>query len=105
MQKKGARKQPRVIDPYPSDLERCQRGAVLQPLIPGRTRTGGRPPLYERRAILNAIFCVVLRAPGLLVADAALCDATLDNRFFAQLESVRSLLIPEQEAIAEAAIA
>ena len=42
---------------YPSDLTEAE-WAVLQPLIPGPAKLG-RPPRYEKRAILNAIFYVV----------------------------------------------
>jgi transposase len=51
------KKKPRAIEPYPSDLTDAE-WAVLQPLVPGPARLG-RPPRYEKRAILNAIFYVV----------------------------------------------
>lgn len=51
------KKQARVVEPYPSDLTDAE-WAVLQPLIPGPAKLG-RPPRYEKRAILNAIFYVV----------------------------------------------
>ncbi len=44
-------------EPYPSDLTDAE-WQILQPLIPGPARLG-RPPRYEKRAILNAIFYVV----------------------------------------------
>ena len=47
----------RQRDPYPSDLTDAE-WKVLEPLIPGPARLG-RPPRYEKRAILNAIFYVV----------------------------------------------
>ena len=49
--------QKRFIEPYPSDLTDAE-WEVLQPLIPGPAKLG-RPPRYEKRAILNAIFYVV----------------------------------------------
>ncbi len=42
---------------YPSDLTDAE-WKVLRPLIPGPAKLG-RPPRYEKRAILNAIFYVV----------------------------------------------
>ena len=47
----------REREPYPSDLTDAE-WSVLQPLIPGPAKLG-RPPRYEKRAILNAIFYVV----------------------------------------------
>ena len=47
----------REREPYPSDLTDAEWN-ILQPLIPGPARLG-RPPRYEKRAILNAIFYVV----------------------------------------------
>ena len=47
----------REREPYPSDLTDAE-WAILQPLIPGPAKLG-RPPRYEKRAILNAIFYVV----------------------------------------------
>lgn len=47
----------REREPYPSDLTDAE-WQVLQPLIPGAVKLG-RPPRYEKRAILNAIFYVV----------------------------------------------
>ena len=44
-------------EPYPSDLSDAE-WKVLEPLLPGPARLG-RPPRYEKRAILNAIFYVV----------------------------------------------
>ena len=41
--------------PYPSDLTDAE-WKVLEPLIPGLAQLLGRPPRYEKRAILNAIF-------------------------------------------------
>lgn len=51
----GMLKRPR--EPYPSDLTDAE-WALLQSLIPGPAKLG-RPPRYEKRAILNAIFYVV----------------------------------------------
>lgn len=47
----------RAREPYPSDLTDAE-WKILQPLIPGPAKLG-RPPRYEKRAILNAIFYVV----------------------------------------------
>ena len=47
----------REREPYPSDLTDAE-WAVLEPLIPGSSKLG-RPPRYEKRAVLNAIFYVV----------------------------------------------
>ena len=47
----------RERDPYPSDLTDAE-WKILQPLLPGPAKLG-RPPRYEKRAILNAIFYVV----------------------------------------------
>ena len=47
----------REREPYPSDLTDAE-WQILQPLIPGPAKLG-RPPHYEKRAILNAIFYVV----------------------------------------------
>ncbi len=47
----------REREPYPSDLTDAER-EVLRPLIPGPAKLG-RPPRYEKRAILNVIFYVV----------------------------------------------
>lgn len=47
----------REREPYPSDLTDAE-WKVLEPFIPGPTKLG-RPPRYEKRAILNAIFYVV----------------------------------------------
>lgn len=47
----------RAVEPYPSDLSDAE-WEILAPLIPGPARLG-RPPRYEKRAILNAIFYVV----------------------------------------------
>ena len=47
----------REREPYPSDLTDAE-WAVLEPLLPGPAKLG-RPPRYEKRAILNAIFYVV----------------------------------------------
>ena len=47
----------RKREPYPSDLTDAE-WKILQPLIPGPAKLG-RPPRYEKRAILNAIFYVV----------------------------------------------
>ena len=47
----------REREPYPSDLTDAE-WKILQPLIPGPAKLG-RPPRYEKRAILNAIFYVV----------------------------------------------
>lgn len=44
-------------EPYPSDLTDAE-WQILQPRIPGPSKLG-RPPRYEKRAILNAIFYVV----------------------------------------------
>lgn len=44
---------------YSTDLTECEWN-ILQPFVP-MPKSGGRPPLYERREILNAIF-YVLRA-------------------------------------------
>ena len=46
-----------VKEPYPSDLTESE-WKLLKPLIPG-PRLFGRPPRYEKRAILNAIFYIV----------------------------------------------
>ena len=42
---------------YPSDLSDAQ-WAILEPLLPARKPTG-RPPRWERRAIVNAILYVL----------------------------------------------
>ena len=47
----------REREPYPSDLTDAE-WTILQPLLPGPAQLG-RPPRYEKRAILNAIFYVV----------------------------------------------
>ncbi len=47
----------REREPYPSDLTDAE-WAVLQALLPGPAKLG-RPPRYDKRAILNAIFYVV----------------------------------------------
>ena len=47
----------REREPYPSDLTDAE-WAVLEPLIPGSSKLG-RPPRYEKRTVLNAIFYVV----------------------------------------------
>ena len=47
----------RAREPYPSDLTDAE-WQVLSPLIPGPAKLG-RPPRYEKRAVLNAIFYVV----------------------------------------------
>ena len=47
----------RIIEPYGSDL-RDEEWAVLAPLVPGPAQLG-RPPKYDKRAILNGIFYVV----------------------------------------------
>ncbi len=47
----------REREPYPSDLTDAE-WQVLAPLIPGPAKLG-RPPRYEKRAVLNAIFYVV----------------------------------------------
>ena len=47
----------RNAEPYPSDLTDAE-WEILAPLIPGPAKLG-RPPRYEKRAILNAIFYVV----------------------------------------------
>ena len=47
----------REREPYPSDLTDAE-WQVLAPLIPGPAKLG-RPPRYEKRAILNAVFYVV----------------------------------------------
>ena len=47
----------RLREPYPSDLTDAE-WKILQPLIPGPAKLG-RPPRYEKRAILNAVFYVV----------------------------------------------
>ena len=47
----------RARDPYPSDLTDAE-WEVLCPLIPGPAKLG-RPPRYEKRAVLSAIFYVV----------------------------------------------
>ena len=47
----------REREPYPSDLTDAE-WQVLSPLIPGPAKLG-RPPRYEKRAVLNAIFYVV----------------------------------------------
>ena len=44
-------------EPYPSDLNDAE-WALLRPLLPGPPRLG-RPPRYDRRLVLNAIFYVV----------------------------------------------
>src|SRR4030081_1914802 len=44
-------------EPYPSDLTDVER-ELLRPLLPGPTKLG-RPPRYDRRLVLNAIFYVV----------------------------------------------
>ena len=44
-------------EPYPSDLNDAE-WALLRPLLPGPPKLG-RPPRYERRLVLNAIFYVV----------------------------------------------
>ena len=46
----------RERDPYPSDLTDAE-WQVLAALIPGPAKLG-RPPRYEKRAVLNAIFYV-----------------------------------------------
>ncbi|MBE7158638.1 MAG: transposase [Rhodospirillales bacterium] len=65
----------RAREPYPSDLTDAE-WQVLSPLIPGPAKLG-RPPRYEKRAILDAIFYVV--RSGLFVAHAARRDATLED--------------------------
>ena len=47
----------RECEPYPSNLTDAE-WKVLEPLLPGPAKLG-RPPRYEKRAILNAIFDVV----------------------------------------------
>ena len=47
----------REREPYPSDLTDAE-WAGLEPLIPGPAKLG-RPPRYDKRAVLNAIFYVV----------------------------------------------
>ena len=42
---------------YPSDLTDAQWG-VLEPLVPA-VKSGGRPPIHERREIMNAILYVL----------------------------------------------
>jgi putative transposase len=44
-------------EPYPSDLTDAE-WALLRPLLPGPMKLG-RPPRYDRRLVLNAIFYVV----------------------------------------------
>jgi putative transposase len=44
-------------EPYPSDLNDAE-WALLRPLLPGPPKLG-RPPRYDRRLVLNAIFYVV----------------------------------------------
>lgn len=44
-------------EPYSSDLNDAE-WALLRPLLPGPPKLG-RPPRYERRLVLNAIFYVV----------------------------------------------
>jgi putative transposase len=46
-----------TLEPYPSDLTDAE-WEILAPLIPGPARLG-RPPRYEKRTILNAIFYLV----------------------------------------------
>ena len=62
----------RLREPYPSDLTDAE-WEVLRPLIPGPAKLG-RPPRYEKRAILNAIFYVVRNG------DAARGEAALAHR-------------------------
>lgn len=47
----------RTLEPYSSDLTDAE-WAILEPLVPGAAKLG-RPPKYEKRAILNGIFYVV----------------------------------------------
>lgn len=47
----------RIVEPYPSDLTDAE-WEILRPLLPGPAKLG-RPPRYEKRAILNAIFYVI----------------------------------------------
>ena len=47
----------REREPYPSDLTDAG-WEVLRPLLPGPAKRG-RPPRYEKRAILDAVFYVV----------------------------------------------
>ena len=47
----------RIVEPYPSDLTDAE-WEILAPLMPGPAKLG-RPPRYEKRAVLNAIFYVV----------------------------------------------
>ena len=42
---------------YPSDVTDAE-WAVLEPLLPGRKRTG-RPPTVDRREVVNALFSVL----------------------------------------------
>jgi|HubBroStandDraft_1064217.scaffolds.fasta_scaffold225736_2 putative transposase len=44
-------------EPYPSDLTDAE-WRLLRPLLPGAPKLG-RPPRYDRRLVLNAIFYVV----------------------------------------------
>jgi transposase len=44
-------------EPYPSDVTEAE-WALLSPLLPGPSKLG-RPPRYDRRLVLNAIFYVV----------------------------------------------
>jgi len=46
-----------VKEPYPSDLTESE-WKLIRPLIPS-PRLFGRPPRYEKRAILNAMFYIV----------------------------------------------
>jgi len=46
-----------VKEPYPSDLTESE-WKLIKPLIPS-PRLFGRPPRYEKRAILNAMFYIV----------------------------------------------
>ncbi len=47
----------REREPYPSDLTDAE-WAVLEPLLPSPAKLG-RPPRYDKRAVLNAVFYVV----------------------------------------------